>query len=55
LPIIALVCLNHHPKLRLMTRQPTHHFPQLIILILQMINIVCKLQILHSTSFTSRA
>jgi hypothetical protein len=43
LPIIALVCLNHHPELRLMTRQPTHHLPELIILILQTIHIVCKL------------
>jgi hypothetical protein len=43
LPIIALVCLNHHPELSLMTRQPTHHLLELIILILQTIHIVCKL------------
>jgi hypothetical protein len=55
LPIIALVCLNHQPELRLMTRQPTHHLPQLIILILQAINLVCKLHIIHNNYFTSRA
>jgi hypothetical protein len=55
LPMIALVCLYHHPKLWLMTRQPTHHFPQLIILILQVIHIMCKFQILESMQFRSRA
>jgi hypothetical protein len=53
-PILALVCLDHYPQLRLMTRQPTHQLSQLVILILQTINIVCKLHILHSIYFTSR-
>jgi hypothetical protein len=38
LPIIPLVCLYHHPKLWFMTRKTTHHFSQLIILILQAIH-----------------
>jgi hypothetical protein len=42
LPIIVLVCLNHYHKLRFTTRQPTHHLPQLIILILQSINKIQK-------------
>jgi hypothetical protein len=37
-PILALVCLDHYPQLRLMTRQPTHQLSQLFILILQTIN-----------------
>jgi hypothetical protein len=49
--ILALECLNHYPQLRLMTRQPTHQLSQLIILILQTINIMCKLHILHSIYF----
>jgi hypothetical protein len=39
-PILALVCLDHYPQLRLMTRQPTHQLSQLIILTLQTINSV---------------
>jgi hypothetical protein len=50
--ILALKCLDHHPQLRLMTRQPTHQLSQLIILILQTINIVCKL--IFFTAFTSQ-
>jgi hypothetical protein len=41
--------------LRLMTRQPPHQLSQLIILILQTINIMCKLQVLQSMQFTGRA
>jgi hypothetical protein len=37
-----------------MTRQPIHHLSQLIILILQAINIVCMLHILHNIYITSR-
>jgi hypothetical protein len=37
LTILPLVCLDHYLELRLMTRQPTHQLPQLIILILQTI------------------
>jgi hypothetical protein len=46
LNILALMCLDHYPQLRLMTRQPTHQLSQLIILILQTINIMCKFQVL---------
>jgi hypothetical protein len=55
LTILPLVCLDHYPQLRLMTRQPTHQLSQLIILILQTINIMCKFQILQSMQFTGRA
>jgi hypothetical protein len=41
LTILPIKCLDHHPQLRLMTRQPTHQLSQLIILILQTINIMC--------------
>jgi hypothetical protein len=34
-----------------MTGQPTHHFSQVIVLILQTINIMCKFQILQSVQF----
>jgi hypothetical protein len=47
-PILALVCLDHYLQPRLMTKQPTHQLSQLIILILQAINIVCKIHILHN-------
>jgi hypothetical protein len=40
LTIQPLKCLDHHPQLRLMTRQPTHQLSQLIILILETINIM---------------
>jgi hypothetical protein len=53
--ILTLICLDHYPQLRLMTRQPTHQLSQLIILILQTINIMCKFQILQSMQFTGRA
>jgi hypothetical protein len=53
--ILRLTCLDHHPKLRLMTRQPTHQLSQLIILILQTINIMRKFQILQSMHFIGRA
>jgi hypothetical protein len=53
--ILPLECLDHHPQLRLMTRQPTHQLSQLIILILQAINIMHKFQILQSMHFTGRA
>jgi hypothetical protein len=33
-----------------MPRQPTHHFSELIILILQTINIMCKFQIVEACS-----
>jgi hypothetical protein len=55
LTILPLVCLDHYPQLRLMIKQPTHQLSQLIILILQMINIMCKFQILQSMQLTSRA
>jgi hypothetical protein len=55
LTILALICLDHYPQLRLMTRQLTHQHSQLIILILQTINIMCKFQILQSMQFTDRA
>jgi hypothetical protein len=42
LTILLLVCLDHYPQLRLMTRQPTHQLSQLIIFILQAIHIMCK-------------
>jgi hypothetical protein len=48
LTILPLKCLDHHPQLRLMTRQSTHQLPQLIILILQTINIMCKFQYFQS-------
>jgi hypothetical protein len=54
LTILPLVCLDHYPQLRLMTRQPTHQLSQLIILILQKINIMSKFQILQSMQFTGR-
>jgi hypothetical protein len=38
--ILPLKGLDHHPQLRLMTGQPPHQLPQVIILILQMINIL---------------
>jgi hypothetical protein len=47
-PILALECLDHYPQRRLMTRQATHQLSKLIIPILQTINIMCKLHILHS-------
>jgi hypothetical protein len=40
LTILPLKCLDHHPQLRLMARQPTHRLSQLIILILQTVNIM---------------
>ena len=55
LTIIAFESRYHDTKLRLLTRQPAHTFSQLIILILQAINIMCKLQILNRMQFTSRA
>jgi hypothetical protein len=55
LTIPPLNCLDHHPQLRLMTRQPAHQLSQLIILILQTINIMCKFQIFQSMHFTGRA
>jgi hypothetical protein len=45
LTILPLKCLDHHPQLKLMTRQPTHQLHLLIILILQTINIMWKFQI----------
>jgi hypothetical protein len=45
LTIPPLKCLDHHPQLRLMTRQPTHQLSQVIILILQTIKIMCNFQI----------
>jgi hypothetical protein len=42
LTVLPLVCLDHYPQQRLMTRQPTHQLSQHIILILQTINIMCK-------------
>jgi hypothetical protein len=53
--ILPLKWLDHHPQLRLMTRQPTHQLSQLIILILQAINIMRKFQIPRSMHFTCRA
>jgi hypothetical protein len=55
LTIIVLKLRNHHLELRLITRQPTYHLPHLIILILQVINIICKLNIFHSSDLTTRA
>jgi hypothetical protein len=55
LTFAALICLDHYPQLRLMTRQPTHHLSQLIILILQTINLMCKFQILQSMHLIGRA
>jgi hypothetical protein len=55
LSILVLKRLDHHPQLRLITKLPTHQPSQLIILIPQAINIVCKLHILHNIHFTSRA
>jgi hypothetical protein len=40
--------------LRFLTRQPTQHFTQLIVLILQMANTLCKFQILHNMQLTGR-
>jgi hypothetical protein len=55
LTILPLKFLDHHPQLRLMTRQSTHQLSQLIILILQTINIMCKFQIFQGMHFTGRA
>jgi hypothetical protein len=55
LTILPLKRLDHHPKLRLMTRQPTHQLSQVIILILQTINLMCKFQIFQIMHFTGRA
>jgi hypothetical protein len=54
LTILVFIGLNHYPQLRLMTRQPIHQLSQLIILILQTFNIMCKFQILQSMRFTGR-
>jgi hypothetical protein len=41
LTILPHKCLDHHPQLRLMTRQPTHQLPQVISLILQTVGMEC--------------